>query len=90
MDGMRCDCCYGSRVDAHYLVAHLKEVNRGYWSHAGHASRLGFLLFRAGVAGMVHSVVPLVFADKMSKSVAIAKHVIRQDDQRIKRKKRNG
>ena len=79
--------CNHSSIDARGIVGHLKKVKRGYFSHAGHAFGVAWLLFRAGVAGMVHSVVPLVFADKMSKSVAIAKHVIRQDDQRIKRKR---
>ena len=76
---------HGCCCDARCSMGHLKKVKRGYWSHAGHASRIAFLLIRAGMAGMVHAFVPVLYTDKMSKSVAIAKHVIWQDDQRIRR-----
>ena len=85
--GLYSNICNHSSIDSRGIVGHLKEVKRGYWSHVGHAFGIAWLLFRSGVAGMVHAFVPVLYTNKMSKSVAIAKHVIRQDDQRIKRKR---
>jgi len=71
-------------------MAHLRKVKRGYWSHARHAIGISSMMIRAGMAGVVHAFVPEMYVNNMSRSVDRIKHLIWQDDQRIKRMKRNG
>jgi len=69
-------------------MGHLKKVKRGYWSHAGHAVGMSLTLITLGLAGIVHSVVPVVFTKTVSTGVSRLKNKISADNRRIR--KRNG
>jgi len=68
-------------------VAHLKEVKRGYFSHAGHALGMSFTLISLGLAGVVHSFVPVVFKTTVSSGVSRLKNKITADNRRIRDKR---
>ena len=76
------------RTNARCSMGHLKEVKRGYFSHAGHALALSSTMIMLGLAGVVHSVVPVVFKKTVSNGVGRLKNKIAADNRRIR--KRNG
>ena len=86
------ECCSNSSInsgiDARGIVGHLKKVKRGYFSHAGHALALSSTMIMLGLAGVVHSVVPVVFKKTVSTGVGRLKNKIAADNRRIR--KRNG
>jgi Family of unknown function (DUF6356) len=43
------------------LTAHPHSVGETYWQHAGFAFRAGLLLSGAGLAAMVHAILPFAF-----------------------------
>ena len=80
--------CNHSSIDPCGVVGHLKDVKRGYFSHAGHALSLSSRMIVIGLAGVVHAVVPVVFKTTMSTGVSGIKNDIAADNRRI-RSKRN-
>ena len=57
-------------------------------SHAGHAIGMSLTLITLGLAGVVHSVVPVVFKTTVSTGVSRIKNKIAADNRRIRSKKR--
>jgi hypothetical protein len=56
-----------------YFVAHPRSVNESYFEHAGAAFRFGLRLFGAGVAALVHALIPCLF-EKTASSMIQAMH----------------
>ena len=48
------------------FIVHPRSVNEGYLAHAGVALRFGQQLLRAGLAALVHAVIPALFATSAS------------------------
>ena len=44
-----------------FFIAHPRTVNEDYLTHAGAATRFALLLLGAGLAALVHAVVPALF-----------------------------
>ena len=65
-------------VDA-VLTSHLREIDESYAEHAGHALYIGTRMIGAGIACLVHAVVPGLF-------VRTASHVV-QDIQALMTKR---
>ena len=78
--------CNHSGIDARGIVGHLKEVKRGYFSHAGHALGMSLTLITLGLAGVVHSFVPVVFTKTVSTGVGKLKNKISADNRRIRKR----
>ena len=74
------------RTNARCSMGHLKEVKRGYFSHAGHALSLSSRMIVIGLAGVVHAVVPVVFKTTMSTGVSRIKNAIAADNRRIRKR----
>ncbi len=51
------------------FVVHPRSVNEDYLAHAGVALRLALLLFRAGLAALVHAFVPAFFETSASSTI---------------------
>jgi hypothetical protein len=51
------------------FVAHPRSVNEDYLAHAGVALRFAMLLFRAGLAALVHAVIPALFETTASSTI---------------------
>jgi hypothetical protein len=51
------------------FVAHPRSVNEDYLAHAGVALRFALLLFRAGLAALVHAVIPALFKTGASSTI---------------------
>ena len=51
------------------FVAHPRSVNEGYLAHAGVALRFALLLFGAGLAALVHAVIPALFETSASSTI---------------------
>ena len=51
------------------FVAHPRSVNEGYLAHAGIALRFALLLFGAGLAAMVHAIIPALFETRASSTI---------------------
>ena len=51
------------------FVAHPISVNEGYLAHAGVALRFALLLFCAGLAALVHAVIPALFEASASSTI---------------------
>ena len=51
------------------FVAHPRSVNEGYLAHAGVALRFALLLFRAGLAALVHAIIPALFETSASSMI---------------------
>jgi len=51
------------------FVAHPRSVNEGYLAHAGVALRFALLLFWAGLAALVHAVIPALFETSASSTI---------------------
>ena len=50
----------------HLFIVHPRSVNENYLAHAGVALRFALLLFRAGLAALVHAVIPALFETSAS------------------------
>jgi hypothetical protein len=51
------------------FVAHPRSVNEAYLAHAGVALRFSLLLIRAGLAAMVHAIIPALFETSASSTI---------------------
>ena len=51
------------------FVAHPRSVNEDYLAHAGVALRFALLLLRAGLAALVHAVIPALFETSASSTI---------------------
>ena len=51
------------------FVAHPRSVNENYLAHAGVASRFALVLLGAGLAALVHAVVPGLFKTSASSTI---------------------
>ena len=69
-------------------MGHLKKVKRGYWSHLRHALMLSSLMLKAGMAGVVHALLPQLYMSNMSKTVDRMHHEIKKDNTRVRITKR--
>jgi hypothetical protein len=56
-----------------YFVAHPRSVNESYFEHAGAALRFALRLFGAGVAALMHALIPCLF-EKTASSMIQAMH----------------
>ena len=48
------------------FIVHPRSVNENYLAHAGVALRFALLLFRAGLAALVHAIFPALFETSAS------------------------
>ena len=55
----------------HLFVAHPRSVNEDYLAHAGVALRFSVLLFRAGLAALVHAIIPALLETSASATIKI-------------------
>jgi hypothetical protein len=53
-----------------FFVDHPHSLGESYWEHQTHATRFGATLIAAGIACLVHGVVPGLFARTGSSAVA--------------------
>ena len=51
------------------FIAHPRTVNESYLSHAGVAMRFALLLLSAGLAALVHAVIPALFETTASSMI---------------------
>ena len=51
------------------FIAHPRTVNEDYLSHAGVAMRFALLLLSAGLAALVHAVIPALFETTASSMI---------------------
>jgi hypothetical protein len=51
------------------FVAHPRSVNEDYLAHAGVALRFALLLFRAGLAALVHAAIPALYETGASSTI---------------------
>jgi hypothetical protein len=51
------------------FVDHPRAVDENYLTHAGVALRFSLLLFRAGLAAMVHALIPALFEKTASSTI---------------------
>jgi len=51
------------------FIAHPRTVNEDYLSHAGVAMRFALLLLSAGLAALVHAVIPALFKTTASSMI---------------------
>jgi len=68
------------------FVAHPRSVNEDYLAHAGVALRFAQLLFRAGLAALVHAVIPALFETSAS---SIIKKLHREMSERSRTSQRS-
>ena len=51
------------------FIIHPRSVNEDYLAHAGVALRFALLLLRAGLAALVHAVIPALFETSASSTI---------------------
>lgn len=65
------------------MSSHLKEVNETYFEHLFFAQKCGWRMVLAGIACVIHSIIPSIFA-------ATASSTMKQLDQEITARKMKG
>jgi hypothetical protein len=51
------------------FIVHPRSVNEDYLAHAGVALRFAFLLLGAGLAALVHAIIPALFETTASSTI---------------------